>query len=70
MLCLVAIAVGAAWTLVPSLLKVRYGLNEIVTSLMMTFIGVSLANLLIKGPFRGPDGHPPDAASWTPARCS
>jgi simple sugar transport system permease protein len=53
-LCLVAIAVGAAWTLVPSLLKVRYGLNEIVTSLMMTFIGVSLANLLIKGPFRGP----------------
>ncbi len=53
-LCLVAMVVGAAWTLVPSLLKVRYGLNEIVTSLMMTFIGVSLANLLIKGPFRGP----------------
>ena len=53
-LCLIAIAVGAVWTLVPSLLKVRYGLNEIVTSLMMTFIGVSLANLLIKGPFRGP----------------
>jgi ABC-type uncharacterized transport system permease subunit len=53
-LCLVAMVVGGAWTLVPSLLKVRYGLNEIVTSLMMTFIGVSLANLLIKGPFRGP----------------
>ncbi len=53
-LCLIGMVVGAAWTLVPSLLKVRYGLNEIVTSLMMTFIGVSLANLLIKGPFRGP----------------
>ena len=46
-------AIGAAWTLVPSLLKVRYGLNEIVTSLMMTFIGISLANLLVKGIFRG-----------------
>jgi len=51
--CLIAMIVGAAWTLVPSLLKVRYGLNEIVTSLMMTFIGISLANLLVKGVFRG-----------------
>jgi len=51
--CLIAMMVGAAWTLVPSLLKVRYGLNEIVTSLMMTFIGISLANLLVKGIFRG-----------------
>ncbi len=52
-LCLVGMGVGAAWTLVPSLLKVRYGLNEIVTSLMMTFIATSLADLLVKGPFRG-----------------
>lgn len=50
----VAAIVGGAWTFVPSVLKVRYGLNEVVTSLMMSFIGVSLANLLIKGPFRGP----------------
>ena len=72
--CLVAMAVGAAWTLVPSLLKVRYGLNEIVTSLMMTFIGINLANLLVKGVFRGSTGHPPDArprpgpAAGEPAR--
>jgi ABC-type uncharacterized transport system permease subunit len=51
---IVAAIVGGAWTFVPSVLKVRYGLNEIVTSLMMTFIGTSLANLLIKYPFRGP----------------
>ncbi len=53
LLCLLGMLVGALWTLVPSLLKVRYGLNEIVTSLMMTFIGTSLAYLLVKGPFRG-----------------
>lgn len=52
-LCLIGTAVGAAWTLVPSLLKVRFGLNEIVTSLMMTFIATYLADLLVKGPFRG-----------------
>jgi len=64
--CLIAMVVGAAWTLVPSLLKVRYGLNEIVTSLMMTFIGINIANLLVKGLFRGfpalPQTHVVDAS--------
>jgi general nucleoside transport system permease protein len=33
-------------------LKARYGTNEIITTLMMSFIGVDLANILIKGPFQ------------------
>jgi general nucleoside transport system permease protein len=45
-------AVGAAWALPPALLKARYGTNEIITTLMMTFIGINLANILIKGPFQ------------------
>jgi general nucleoside transport system permease protein len=52
-LAAVAMVVGAAWTLVPSLLKARFGINEIVTSLMMTFIGISVAQILVKGPFDG-----------------
>lgn len=52
-LALVAMAVGAAWTLIPAFLKAAYGMNEIITTLMMTFIGVGLANLLVKGPFKG-----------------
>lgn len=50
----VAMAVGALWSLVPAILKARYGINEIITSLMMSFLGVSLANVLIKLPFRDP----------------
>jgi simple sugar transport system permease protein len=50
-LFLLAGAVGAAWTVVPALLKARYGTNEIITTLMMSFIGVDLAGILIKGPF-------------------
>lgn len=57
-LALVAMAIGAAWTLIPSLLKARSGLNEIVTTLMMAFIGVGIANLLVKGPFKGPQMVP------------
>lgn len=51
LLALMAMLVGAAWTLIPSLLKARYGINEIVTTLMMSFIGVNLAVILVSGPF-------------------
>lgn len=53
-LAVIATVVAAAWTIIPAFLKARYGLNEIVTTLMMSFIGVGLANLLVKGPFKGP----------------
>ena len=45
---LVGSLVGALWSLVPALLKARYGVNEIITTLMMSFLGTSLANVLIK----------------------
>lgn len=57
-LALVAMLVGGAWTLVPAWLRARHGVNEIVTTLMMTFIGIGLANLLVKGPFQGPQAVP------------
>ena len=47
-----AAAVGAAWTIIPAILKARYGTNEIITTLMMSFIGIDLANILVKGPFQ------------------
>ncbi len=51
LLCIIGFAVGAAWTVVPSFLKAYYGMNEIITTLMMSYLGINLANLLIKGPF-------------------
>jgi simple sugar transport system permease protein len=51
-LFVVAAIVGAVWTIVPALLRAFYGVNEIITTLMMTFIGINLANILIKGPFQ------------------
>jgi ABC-type uncharacterized transport system permease subunit len=50
----VAAGVGASWSLIPALLKARYGVNEIITTLMMSFLGISLANVLIKLVFRDP----------------
>lgn len=51
---LVAIAVAALWSVIPAILKARYGVNEIITSLMMSFLGVSFANVLVKLFFRDP----------------
>ena len=54
-LCMLAsMVVAAIWSLIPALLKARYGINEIITSLMMSFLGVSFANVLVKMFFRDP----------------
>ncbi len=53
-LFLAAGATGAAWTLLPAFLKARYEVNEIVTTLMTSFLGISLAAILVKGPFQDP----------------
>jgi len=52
--CVVAFLVGALWSLIPAILKARFGINEIITSLMMSFLGISLANVLVKLAFRDP----------------
>jgi simple sugar transport system permease protein len=59
LLFLVAAAVGAIWTLVPAGLKAAYETNEIITTLMMSFIGVGIANILVKGPFQDPSVNIP-----------
>jgi simple sugar transport system permease protein len=51
---LVAAGAAAAWTIVPGVLKARYQTNEIITTLMMSFIGIGVANILVKGPFQDP----------------
>ncbi|MCW6511604.1 putative B6 ABC transporter permease subunit 2 [Lichenifustis flavocetrariae] len=53
LLCLIVGAgVGAVWALLPALLRAYQGVNEIITTLMMSFLGVSFANVLVKLVFR------------------
>ncbi|CAG7603792.1 ABC transporter permease [Leucobacter soli] len=51
-LLVTAFAVGALLSLIPAWLKARYGTTEIITTLMISFIAIALANLLVKGPLR------------------
>jgi simple sugar transport system permease protein len=50
----VGAAMGAVWSLVPAMLRAWQGVNEIITTMMMTFLGISLANVLVKLLFLDP----------------
>lgn len=43
---------GAAWALLPAVLRTRNGVNEIVTTIMLTYVAFSLASWLVKGPLK------------------
>jgi simple sugar transport system permease protein len=60
---IVGALVGALWSVIPAMLKARYGINEIITTLMMSFLGTSLANVLIKLVLRDPDTTVPQTRS-------
>jgi simple sugar transport system permease protein len=45
---------GAAWGLIPALLKVKLGINDVITTLMMNYIAIYIMEWLIHGPWKGP----------------
>jgi len=45
---------GAAWAIIPALLKSTLDVNEVITTLMMNYVAMQLVNYLIQGPWRGP----------------
>lgn len=49
-----SVVVGALWMLVPGLLKARLDVDEVVTTLMLNFIAVSLTAYLVNGPLLAP----------------
>jgi simple sugar transport system permease protein len=54
--------VGAIWAFIPALLRGRYGINEIVTTIMFNYIAIFLTAWLVKGPLGDPDVVLPQTA--------
>ena len=48
---------GMAWAAIPAILKTKCGTNEILTSLMLTYVGLLVLSYLIHGPWKDPDGQ-------------
>ena len=47
---------GAVWALIPGVLRVRFGTNEILVSLMLVYVAENLLAWAALGPLRNPDG--------------
>lgn len=48
---------GALFGLIPAWLKTRFGVNEILTSLMLVYIAQLLLDWVVRGPWKDPDGY-------------
>ena len=56
LMLLAGTAAGMAWAAVPAFLKTRFGVNEILVSLMLTYVAVLALSALVHGPWRDPGG--------------
>ncbi|MGI9509679.1 MAG: ABC transporter permease [Geminicoccaceae bacterium] len=64
---------GMAWAAIPAFLRARMSTNEILVTLMLTYVATLFLSLLVHGPWRDPDGfnYPqtallPNAAMFEP----
>lgn len=50
---IVGMAAGGLYALIPALLKVYRGVNEVISTIMLNFIATGMAAFLVRGPFAG-----------------
>ena len=48
---------GAILAAIPAFLKIRFGVNEILTSLMLVYVAHLLLDWLVRGPWKDPHGY-------------
>jgi ABC-type uncharacterized transport system permease subunit len=56
LMALAGIAGGMLWAAIPAFLRTRYNTNEILVSLLLSYVAVLLLGTLTHGPLRDPDG--------------
>ncbi len=48
---------GAAWASIPAFLRTRLSVNEILSSLMLTYVALQVLGYLVGGPWKDPNGR-------------
>ena len=54
---LAGIGGGMVWAAIPAWFRTRFNANEILTSLMLTYVAILLLSYLVHGPWRDPGGY-------------
>jgi simple sugar transport system permease protein len=58
---LVAFAAGVLWVVVPVVLRVRYGVLEVISTLLLNFVAEALVSLMVQGPLQERSGIYPQS---------
>jgi len=58
---------GILWALIPAVLKIKRGMNEIISTLMLNYIAIFLIQYLARGPLQEPGGYLPESAQFVKA---
>ena len=53
---------GGLWGLLSGWLKVKYGANEIITTVMFNYVAILWVSFIVTGPFKEPHGNMPHSA--------
>lgn len=56
-----AVLAGAAWVAVPVWLKLRFGVLEVISTLLLNFVAESLVSLMVQGPLQEAQGIYPQS---------
>lgn len=56
------LAAGALWMLLPVILKLRFGVLEVISTLLLNFVAEALVSLMVQGPMQEPSGIYPQSA--------
>ncbi|MBX3285941.1 MAG: ABC transporter permease, partial [Actinobacteria bacterium] len=67
---LVATVAGAAWALIPAILKVTRGVSEVISSIMLNSIAFGVTAFLLERFFRAPRGKYPGTVGTVPLESS
>lgn len=52
MVLLASLVAGGLWALVPTLMRLRLGVGEVITTILMNFVGIYLAAYMVHGPLQ------------------
>lgn len=52
-----AIIAGALWSLLPGVLKLRFGANELITTIMLNYVAIHFISFLLYGPMQETAGY-------------
>ena len=66
-LVLVSFLAGGCWAAIPGWLKGRFGVSEIITTIMMNYIAIFLISYAVHHPLRDPQGYLPQSLPLTEA---